>query len=134
VALQHAAAGSAHDVSGQAFVDLPVSRHGLLALAVGGDTFKLKYGHRSANQPCIEHDASGKPTQKCIITSQNHGFAVKPELPAGWRVWFTNANDGTIEGIRHESGRFFSVQFHPEATPGPEDANYLFDDFLAMLK
>ncbi|OGJ83992.1 carbamoyl phosphate synthase small subunit [Candidatus Peribacteria bacterium RIFOXYD2_FULL_58_15] len=106
----------------------------LLALAVGGDTFKLKYGHRSANQPCIEHDASGKPTQKCIITSQNHGFAVKPELPAGWRVWFTNANDGTIEGIRHESGRFFSVQFHPEATPGPEDANYLFDDFLAMLK
>ncbi|MDD5026193.1 MAG: glutamine-hydrolyzing carbamoyl-phosphate synthase small subunit [Candidatus Peribacteraceae bacterium] len=106
----------------------------LLALAVGGDTFKLKYGHRSANQPCIEHDASGKPTHKCIITSQNHGFAVKPELPAGWRVWFTNANDGTIEGIRHESGKFFSVQFHPEATPGPEDANYLFDEFLAKLK
>jgi carbamoyl-phosphate synthase small subunit len=105
----------------------------LLALAIGGDTYKLKYGHRGVNQPCIEHDERGEPTQKCIITSQNHGFAVKPELPKGWHVWFTNANDGTVEGIRHESGRFFSVQFHPEATPGPEDANYLFDEFVGKL-
>ncbi|MDO8468582.1 MAG: glutamine-hydrolyzing carbamoyl-phosphate synthase small subunit [Candidatus Peribacter sp.] len=106
----------------------------LLALAIGGDTFKLKYGHRGVNQPCIEHDAQGKPTKKCIITSQNHGFAVKPDqLPKGWHIWFTNANDGTVEGIRHESGRFFSVQFHPEATPGPEDANYLFDEFVKVL-
>ncbi|MDD5102933.1 MAG: glutamine-hydrolyzing carbamoyl-phosphate synthase small subunit [Candidatus Peribacteraceae bacterium] len=106
----------------------------LLALAIGGDTFKLKYGHRGVNQPCIEHDTQGKPTKKCIITSQNHGFAVKPDqLPKGWHIWFTNANDGTVEGIRHESGRFLSVQFHPEATPGPEDANYLFDEFVSKL-
>lgn len=107
----------------------------LLALAIGGDTFKLKYGHRGVNQPCIEHDAQGQPTQKCIITSQNHGFAVKPDqLPKGWSIWFTNANDGTVEGIRHESGKFLSVQFHPEATPGPEDANYLFDEFMKVME
>lgn len=105
----------------------------LLSLAIGGDTYKLKYGHRSCNQPCIEHDEQGNPTTKCIITSQNHGFAVKDELPAGWKIWFTNANDQTVEGIRHESGKFFSVQFHPEATPGPEDADYLFDEFLQVL-
>ncbi len=100
----------------------------LLALAIGGDTYKLPYGHRSANQPCLEVG-----TQRCIMTSQNHGFAVKDQLPAGWNVWFTNANDGSVEGIRHDSGTFFSVQFHPEATPGPEDANYLFDEFLKIL-
>ena len=104
----------------------------LLALAIGGDTYKLKYGHRGANQPCIEWKDS-KPTKRCIITSQNHGFAVSDKLPAGWQVWFTNANDGSVEGIRHESGKFFSVQFHPEAAPGPEDANYLFDEVLAVL-
>ncbi len=101
----------------------------LLALAIGGDTYKLKYGHRGVNQPCIE-EGSGR----CIITSQNHGFAVdEKKLPKGWSVWFKNANDGTVEGIRHESGKFFSVQFHPEATPGPEDANYLFDEFLGVI-
>lgn len=105
----------------------------LLALAVGGDTYKLKYGHRGANQPCVEWK-DGKATKRCIITSQNHGFAVSDKLPAGWHVWFTNANDGSVEGIRHESGKFFSVQFHPEATPGPEDANYLFDEFLNLLR
>lgn len=111
----------------------------LLALAIGGDTFKLPYGHRGMNQPCVEvicADGSvcepGK--QRCLITSQNHGFAVSEELPAGWDVWFRNANDGTVEGIRHESGKFFSVQFHPEATPGPEDANYLFDEFLGVME
>ncbi|MDP7247710.1 MAG: glutamine-hydrolyzing carbamoyl-phosphate synthase small subunit [Candidatus Peribacteraceae bacterium] len=106
----------------------------ILALAVGGDTFKLKYGHRGVNQPCIEHDDSGNKTDKCIITSQNHGFAVdEKSLPKDWRVWFTNANDGTIEGIKHESGKFLAVQFHPEATPGPEDANYLFDEFISSI-
>lgn len=106
----------------------------LLALAMGGDTYKLKYGHRGANQPCNEWK-DGKLTGRCIITSQNHGFAVdSARLPKGWSVWFTNANDDTVEGIRHESGKFFSVQFHPEATPGPEDANYLFDEFLKVLK
>lgn len=106
----------------------------LTALAIGGDTYKLKYGHRGANQPCIEFNAQGQPTDKCIITSQNHGFAVdEKSLPAGWKVWFANANDQTVEGIRHESGKFFTVQFHPEATPGPEDADYLFDEFLRIL-
>jgi len=109
----------------------------LLALAIGGDTYKLKYGHRGVNQPCVEWKEEGgtwKAGQRCIITSQNHGFAVKPDqLPTGWKIWFTNANDGTVEGIRHESGRFLSVQFHPEATPGPEDANYLFDEFVKVL-
>lgn len=106
----------------------------LLALSIGGDTYKLKYGHRGVNQPCVEHDSAGAPTKKCIITSQNHGFAVSDQLPAGWKPWFTNANDNTIEGVRHESGKFFAVQFHPEATPGPEDADYLFDEFLGVLE
>lgn len=101
----------------------------LLGLSIGIDTYKLKYGHRGANQPCKEEG-----TERCIITSQNHGFALKEELPSGWKVWFRNANDGTVEGIRHESGRFMSVQFHPEATPGPEDGSYLFDEFLTVLK
>jgi carbamoyl-phosphate synthase small subunit len=101
----------------------------LLALAIGADTYKLKYGHRGANQPCKEVG-----TDRCIVTSQNHGFAVSDKLPTDWSVWFENANDGSVEGIRHSSGRFFSVQFHPEATPGPEDANYLFDDFVAILE
>ncbi len=109
----------------------------LLALAIGGDTYKLKYGHRGCNQPCEEwKEENGKwiKTQKCIITSQNHGFAVSDNLPDGWKPWFTNANDQTVEGIRHESGKFFSVQFHPESTPGPEDADYLFDEFLKVLQ
>ncbi|MEQ1849678.1 MAG: glutamine-hydrolyzing carbamoyl-phosphate synthase small subunit [Candidatus Peribacteraceae bacterium] len=106
----------------------------LLALAIGGDTYKLKYGHRGVNQPCIEWK-DGVKTDHCIITSQNHGFAVdEKRLPEGWHVWFTNANDGSVEGIRHSSGLFSSVQFHPEATPGPEDAGYLFDEFLTVLK
>ncbi|MDD5074677.1 MAG: glutamine-hydrolyzing carbamoyl-phosphate synthase small subunit [Candidatus Peribacteraceae bacterium] len=109
----------------------------LLALAIGGDTYKLKYGHRGCNQPCIEWKMdNGKwiMSDRSIITSQNHGFAVKPDqLPKGWSIWFTNANDGTVEGIRHELGPFLSVQFHPEATPGPEDANYLFDEFIKLL-
>jgi carbamoyl-phosphate synthase small subunit len=115
----------------------------LMALAMGGDTYKLKYGHRGANQPCqelkIDPSASSgetlKMTDRCIITSQNHGFAVdEKSLPKGWHVWFKNANDGTVEGIAHESGRFRAVQFHPEATPGPEDANYLFDEFVALVQ
>ncbi len=106
----------------------------LMALAIGGDTFKLKYGHRGCNQPCIE-ERDGKRTDRCIITSQNHGFAVDDtRLPKGWSVWWRNGNDDSVEGIRHESGRFFAVQFHPEAAPGPEDANFLFDDFVTKLR
>ena len=101
----------------------------LLALAIGGDTYKLKYGHHGVNQPCLEEG-----TEKCIITSQNHGFSVSDDLPKGWEPWFINANDKTNEGMKHESGKFFSVQFHPEATPGPEDANYLFDEFVEKIQ
>jgi carbamoyl-phosphate synthase small subunit len=101
----------------------------ILALAAGADTYKLKFGHRSQNQPCVEADS-----RRCRITSQNHGFAVDGRtLPAGWEPWFTNANDGTNEGIRHAGGRFRSVQFHPEATPGPVDTGYLFAEFRRLL-
>lgn len=102
----------------------------LLALAVGADTYKLKYGHRSANQPCIDLE-----TGRCYITSQNHGYAVLPKsLPKDWKMWMENANDGTLEGIKHSKKPWFAVQFHPEASPGPEDAAYLFDEFVELLK
>jgi len=98
----------------------------ILALAAGADTYKLKFGHRSQNQPCLEVG-----TKRCYITSQNHGFAVDQKtLPRGWSPWFTNANDGTNEGIRHRRLPFWSVQFHPEACPGPTDTEFLFDRFL----
>jgi len=98
----------------------------ILALAAGGDTFKLKFGHRSQNQPCLEEG-----TKRCYITSQNHGFAVDTAtLPRGWVAWFRNANDGTNEGIRHRRLPVFGVQFHPEACPGPTDTEFLFDTFL----
>ncbi|WP_437613946.1 glutamine-hydrolyzing carbamoyl-phosphate synthase small subunit [Sorangium sp. So ce834] len=100
----------------------------ILALAAGGDTFKLPYGHRGVNQPVQD-----LLSRRCYVTSQNHGYAVKHEsLPAEWEPWFVNINDGTNEGIRSRLRPFFSVQFHPEATPGPEDAGYLFDDFLRL--
>ncbi|MCU7934590.1 MAG: glutamine-hydrolyzing carbamoyl-phosphate synthase small subunit [Candidatus Thiodiazotropha sp. (ex Dulcina madagascariensis)] len=102
----------------------------LLALAAGADTYKLKFGHRAQNQPCLEVG-----TPRCFITSQNHGYAVNgTTLPEGWREWFTNANDGSNEGIRHEWKPMRSVQFHPEATPGPVDTVGLFKRFLEMIR
>src|SRR5262245_33833950 len=101
----------------------------ILALAAGAETYKLKYGHRSQNQPCVLVG-----TKRCYITSQNHGYAVdEATLPRGWVPWFFNANDGTNEGIRHKTRPFRSVQFHPEATPGPCDTDGLFDEFVQML-
>ena len=102
--------------------------HQLLALAAGGDTYKLKFGHRSQNQPCLLEGS-----KRCYITTQNHGFAVGT-LPAEFVPWFINANDGTNEGMRHNTLPFFSVQFHPEATPGPEDTEWIFDYFLDKVK
>ena len=101
----------------------------LLSLAIGAKTYKLKYGHRGQNQPVIECG-----TNNCFVTSQNHGFAVDTDsLPEDWRPWFENLNDRTNEGIRHAWKPFRSVQFHPEACPGPVDTAYLFDEFLRML-
>ncbi len=101
----------------------------LLALAAGARTYKLRYGHRGQNQPCREAG-----TERCRLTSQNHGFAVEAgTLPADWEVWFENANDGTVEGIRHKRRPFSAVQFHPEAAPGPLDSKDLFDRFVEQL-
>lgn len=99
----------------------------ILALAAGGDTYKLKFGHRSQNQPCIM-----KSSKRCFITVQNHGFAVG-KIPQGFKEWFRNANDGSNEGIIHEKLPFMSVQFHPEANPGPMDTEWLFDYFLERI-
>lgn len=104
--------------------------HQVLALAAGADIYKLKYGHRSQNQP-VKDCSNGK----CYITSQNHGFAVaEKSIPSGWEVWFKNLNDGTNEGIFHQSLPFFGVQFHPEATPGPTDSGWLFDYYIQKTK
>lgn len=99
----------------------------LLALAAGGDTYKLKFGHRSQNQPCIMEGSS-----RCFITTQNHGYAIG-DIPAGFKPWFKNANDNTVEGIIHSKLPFMAVQFHPEATPGPRDTEWVFDYFLERI-
>jgi carbamoyl-phosphate synthase small subunit len=102
----------------------------LMALAAGADTYKLKYGHRSHNQPVIKVGS-----EKSYITSQNHGFAIDNNtLGSDWEPYFINLNDDTNEGIRHKSKPFFSSQFHPEASSGPLDTDYLFNDFIDAVK
>jgi carbamoyl-phosphate synthase small subunit len=104
--------------------------HQILGLAMGGNTYKLKFGHRGANHP-VKKLATGKVE----ITSQNHGFAVDPKtLPDDVEVTHVNLYDGTVEGLRHRTHPVFCVQYHPEASPGPHDADYLFDDFLEMIE
>jgi len=104
--------------------------HQILGLAMGGSTFKLKFGHRGANHPVKQLS-----TGKIEITSQNHGFAVDPQsLPADVEVTHLNLYDGTVEGLRHKTQPVFCVQYHPEASPGPHDADYLFDDFLKLIE
>jgi carbamoyl-phosphate synthase small subunit len=99
--------------------------HQILGLALGGKTFKLKFGHRGANQP-VKDLRSGK----VAITSQNHGYAVDPDsLPDDVEVTHVNLNDGTVAGLRHKNHQAFSVQYHPEASPGPHDAAYFFQEF-----
>ncbi len=102
----------------------------LMALASGAETYKLKYGHRSHNQPVLHVN-----TNKAYITSQNHGFAVKNNsLKSDWEPLFINLNDKTNEGFIHKTKPFFSTQFHPEASGGPTDTDFLFDDFIEMIK
>jgi carbamoyl-phosphate synthase small subunit len=104
--------------------------HQILGLAMGGSTFKLKFGHRGANHPVKKLD-----TGRIEITSQNHGFAVDPQtLPPDVAVTHVNLYDGTVEGLRHRRQPVFSVQYHPEASPGPHDADYLFDDFITLIE
>jgi carbamoyl-phosphate synthase small subunit len=105
--------------------------HQLCGLALGGKTFKLKFGHHGSNHP-----VKNLVTEKVEITAQNHGFCVDPEsLPSGEvEITHMNLNDGTNEGMRHRSLPLFSVQYHPEASPGPHDARYLFDDFMEMME
>jgi carbamoyl-phosphate synthase small subunit len=101
----------------------------ILALAAGADTYKLPYGHRGVNQPVQD-----LLTRRCYITSQNHGYAVRDDsLPKDWEPWFVNINDGTNEGIRSRHHPYFSIQFHPEASPGPQDTGFLFDDFMRLV-
>jgi carbamoyl-phosphate synthase small subunit len=104
--------------------------HQLLGLALGGSTYKLKFGHRGGNQP-VKHLPSGH----IEISSHNHGFAVHAEsLPPGVEVTHVNLNDGCVEGLSAPSLRAFSVQYHPEAAPGPHDARYLFDQFISLMQ
>jgi carbamoyl-phosphate synthase small subunit len=102
----------------------------ILSLALGGDTYKLKYGHRSQNQPAYDLE-----TRRCYITTQNHGFATNADSLMGTdlKVWFVNANDKTVEGVKHKDGKTFAVQWHPEGSPGPYDTEFLFDKFMENM-
>ncbi len=102
----------------------------ILALALGGDTYKLKYGHRSQNQPVLD-----LRTRRCYITTQNHGYAVNADSLEGTdlEASFMNANDKTVEGIKHKERSVFALQWHPEASPGPYETEFLFDEFLKFL-
>ena len=102
----------------------------LLARAFGGRTFKLKFGHRGSNHP-VRDLTSGR----VYITAQNHGYAVDPDsLKDGLEVTRINLNDGTVEGLRHKELPIFSIQYHSEASPGPLDSTYLFQDFVEMMR
>ena len=103
--------------------------HQLLGLALGGETFKLKFGHRGVNQPVLN-----KQTDRVEITTQNHGFAVRlDKLPDDLEATHINLNDGTLEGMRHRRWPIFSVQYHPEASAGPHDSTYLFEEFQKLM-
>lgn len=103
----------------------------IFSLAMGANTYKLKYGHRSQNQPSMDLE-----TKRCYITTQNHGFAVDADSlnQTNLKLWFINVNDRTVEGVKHTTRKAFSVQFHPEHYPGPVDAEYLFEKYLKLLQ
>ena len=128
--LSYAIANARHLVE----ADVPVFGiclgHQVLSLAMGGETYKLKFGHRGANHPVREIESG-----KVEITSQNHGFAVDPDsLPSDVKVTHVNLYDGTVEGLRHTTKPVFCVQYHPEAAPGPHDADYLFRQFVEEME
>ena len=101
----------------------------IMGLAVGAKTFKMKFGHRAQNHPCLLEG-----TDRCFLTSQNHGYAIDEEsIPDDWSIMFRNLNDQTVQGLKHKKYPHFSVQFHPEAGPGPVDTAWLFDDFIKLL-
>jgi len=107
----------------------------IIALAAGADTYKLPFGHRGQNQPSYENNSAEKGKERCYVTSQNHGFAVRADtLPKGWEQWFTNANDGTVEGIKNKGKPFSAVQFFPEGCPGSRDTEFVFDHFISQIK
>jgi len=102
----------------------------VVGMSQGAETFKLKYGHRGQNKPCID-----LYTGRGYVTSQNHGYALTPESLKGTELkpWFMNADDGTVEGVTHRSRPCMAVQFHPEATPGPYDTLFVFDRFVEAM-
>jgi carbamoyl-phosphate synthase small subunit len=103
----------------------------ILALAMGGDTYKLRYGHRSQNQPALD-----LKTNRCYITTQNHGYAIANDSikKTALDAWFLNPNDKTVEGVKHKTKPVFAVQWHPEASPGPYDTEFLFDTFTKLME
>ncbi len=104
--------------------------HQLIALAAGAETYKLKFGHRSHNQPVLETG-----TNKAYLTSQNHGFAVNNDsIPDNWKIYFENLNDGSNEGLKHKNKPIFTTQFHPEASSGPTDTAFLFGEFINNIE
>jgi carbamoyl-phosphate synthase small subunit len=108
----------------------------IMGLAAGATTYKLPFGHRGHNQPVAATSAAHAPraARRCFITSQNHGYAVDAStLPSDWQVTFRNLNDQSVEGLAHKTKPFFSVQFHPEASPGPTDTAWLFEKFFKLL-
>lgn len=101
----------------------------IMALAIGGKTYKLKFGHRGHNQPCFDLQKN-----QCLLTSQNHGWAIDEKtLPSDWKVLLRHLNDDSVEGIIHKTKPYFAVQFHPESSPGPNDAYYFFETFYGLL-
>jgi carbamoyl-phosphate synthase small subunit len=102
-----------------------------LALAAGAKTFKLKFGHRAQNKPCMDLNNG-----QTYITSQNHGYGISADSlnGTGFRIWFTNIDDTTVEGIEHKEKPIVAVQFHPEASPGPYDCAFIFDRFKELIE
>ena len=133
--INYGIAGNIHSIKKAIEKEIPIMRvclrNQIMGLAAGANTYKLKYGHRSANQPVLDLENKNK----CYITSQNHGYAVVAESFPDESMYVThiNMNDNTVEGIKYKNIPLFTVQFHPEASPGPKDNGYLFEEFMTMI-